>query len=162
MHALSLFPDEPLAPPRAPRHWMAVASAEHARHGRDHAPQGFMQVCHGKRGPLARLQPGDWVAYYAPSTRMGGSDRLQRLVSIGRVAPGQPYAFDMGGGFVPFRRDVQYLQQAREVPIHPLLDHFEFVEDRQRWGARFRFGLFELSAHDMGLIARAMGVAGPV
>ena len=162
MQALSLFPDEPLAPPRALRHWMAVASAEHARHGRDHAPQGFMQVCHGKRGPLARMQPGDWVAYYAPSTRMGGSDRLQRLVSIGRVAPGQPYAFDMGGGFVPFRRDVQYLQQAREVPIHPLLDHFEFVEDRQRWGARFRFVLFELSAHDMGLIARAMGVAGPV
>lgn len=33
------------------------------------------------------------------------------------------------------------------------------VEDRQRWGARFRFGLLEVSAHDMGLIAQAMGVA---
>ena len=88
MHALSLFPDEPLAPPRAPRHWMAVASAEHARHGRDHAPQGFMQVCHGKRGPLARMQPGDWVACYAPSTRMGGSDRLQsRCRLAGPVTP---------------------------------------------------------------------------
>ncbi|RUP23589.1 MAG: EVE domain-containing protein [Curvibacter sp.] len=170
MQALSLFPETPVLSgvPQAPssarplRHWMAVASAEHARRGRDHAPQGFMQVCHGKRSPLARLKAGDWVAYYSPSTRMGGSDRLQSLVSIGRVAPGEPYAFDMGGGFVPFRRDVQYLQAAREVPIHPLLDQFEFVEDRQRWGARFRFGLFELSAHDMGLIARAMGVPGPV
>ena len=113
MHAMPLFPDAPLLPDRAPRHWMAVACAEHARRGRDHAPQGFMQVCHGKRGPLVRLQPGYWVAYYSPSTRMGGSDRLQSLVSIGRVAPGQPYAFDMGGGFVPFRRDVHYLPVAR-------------------------------------------------
>jgi hypothetical protein len=120
-----------------------------------------MQVCHGKRAPLARLRPGDWVAYYAPALRQGGAARLQHLVSIGRVAEGQPYAFDMGGGFVPHRRDVHYCEQAREVPIAPLLDRFEFVEDRQRWGARFRFGLFEVSAHDMGLIAAAMGVAGP-
>jgi len=32
----------------------------------------------------------------------------------------------------------------------------EFVEDRQRWGYKFRFGLFEVSDHDMRLIAQAM------
>ena len=135
--------------------WIAVASAEHARRGRAAQPLGFMQVCHGKCAPLKRVQPGDRVAYYAPATTMGGKDKLQSFVSIGVVQPGAPYAFDMGGGFVPFRRDVQYVA-AQEVPIAPLLDHFEFVEDRSRWGAKFRFGLFKVSAHDMALIARAM------
>ena len=64
----------------------------------------------------------------------------------------------MGGGFVPWRRDVAYLP-AREAPIAPLLDRFDFVEDRQRWGYKFRFGLFEVNDNDMRLIAEAMAVA---
>jgi hypothetical protein len=138
--------------------WIAVASAEHARRGRDactDSSSGFMQVCHGKRAPLARVQPGDRVAYYAPTETMGGKDKLQSFVSIGIVQSAEPYAFDMGDGFVPFRRDVKYLQ-ADEAPIAPLLDDFEFVEDRQRWGYKFRFGLFKISGHDMLLIATAM------
>jgi hypothetical protein len=141
--------------------WIAVASAEHARRGRDactDSGSGFMQVCHGKRAPLARVQPGDRVAYYAPTVTMGGKDKLQSFVSIGIVQSADPYAFDMGGGFVPFRRDVQYLK-ARDAPIAPLLDEFEFVEDRQRWGYKFRFGLFKVSDHDMRLIAHAMQVS---
>jgi EVE domain len=138
--------------------WIAVACAEHARRGRDActaAGHGFMQVCHGKRAPLARVQPGDRVAYYAPTVTMGGKDKLQSFVSIGIVHSADPYAFDMGGGFVPYRKDVQYLQ-AHETPIAPLLDDFEFVQDRQRWGYQFRFGLFKINNHDMQLIARAM------
>jgi hypothetical protein len=140
--------------------WIAVASAEHARRGRDactDSGHGFMQVCHGKRAPLARVHAGDRVVYYAPAITMGGKDKLQSFVSIGIVQSGDPYAFDMGGGFVPFRKDVHYLQ-AREAPIAPLLDDFEFVEDRQRWGYKFRFGLFKVSDHDMRLIAKAMQV----
>jgi hypothetical protein len=76
-------------------------------------------------------------------------------VSIGIVQPGVPYAFDMGGGFVPFRRDVVYVP-AQETPIAPLLDLFEFVEDRTRWGYKFRFGLFMVTDADMRLIANAM------
>ena len=56
---------------------------------------------------------------------------------------------------MPFRRDVQYLQ-AQEVPIAPLLDNLEFVEDRRHWGYKFRFGLFQVSDNDMRLIASAM------
>lgn len=137
------------------RCWIAVACAEHARRGREHAPGGFMQVCHGKEGPLRRLRPGDVVAYYAPSTTMGGKDRLQSFVSLGVVLPGQPYQADMGGGFLPFRRDVHYLA-VRPAPIMPLLDALDFVEDRRHWGQKFRYGLFEVSAHDMLLIAHAM------
>lgn len=138
--------------------WIAVASAEHARRGRDARSDighGFMQVCHGKRAPIARVKPGDRVAYYAPTVTMGGNDKLQSFVSIGIVQSAEPYAFDMGGGFVPFRKDVHYLP-AQEALIAPLLDDFEFVEDRQRWGYKFRFGLFSISDHDMLLIASAM------
>jgi hypothetical protein len=143
------------------RNWIAVASAEHARRGRE-ARQGefdcgFMQVCHGKHSAVARVQPGDIVAYYAPATEMGGKDKLQSFVSIGIVQPTAPYAFDMGGGFVPWRRDVRYLP-AKEAPIAPLIAQFEFVEDPKRWGYKFRFGLFKISAKDMTLIAQAMGV----
>ena len=66
-----------------------------------------------------------------------------------------PYAFDMSGGFVPFRRDVACLA-VQEAPIAPLLDALEFVEDRAHWGYKFRFGLFQVSNADMRLIAQAM------
>lgn len=139
----------------AARNWIAVASAEHARLGRDHRPRGFMQVGHGKSAPLARLAAGDRVAYYAPASVQGGSDRLQSFVSIGQVRSGNPYVADMGNGFQPWRRDVDYAR-ADEAPIAPLLDALDFVEDRQRWGAKFRFGLLQVSTHDMRVIARAM------
>ena len=138
------------------KNWIAVASATHARRGC--APSdgpGFMQVCHGKAAPLRRTRAGDRVAYYSPTVTMGGKDKLQCFVSIGLVLPGDPYAFDMGGGFVPFRKDVHYVD-AVEASILPLIPQFEFVESPARWGYKFRFGLFEISDHDMHLIANAM------
>jgi len=140
-----------------PRHWIAVASAEHVALGR---AQGFMQVCHGRAAPLRRLHAGDWVSYYSPSTRFGGKDRLQAFTALGRVLPGAPYAHDMGGGFVPFRRDVAWLP-AGEAAIQPLLDQLDFTAGRRMWGYQFRFGLFAISAHDMTLIGQAMGIDAP-
>lgn len=137
--------------------WIAVASAEHARRGCAVPAHGYMQVCHGKCAPLQRVQPGDRVTYYAPTITMGGKDKCQRFVSLGLVQAGAPYAFDMGGGFVPFRRDVAYVP-AQAASILPLLDQFEFVEDRSRWGYKFRFGLFKIGDADMRLIAQAMQV----
>lgn len=104
----------------AQRNWIAVASAEHARRGRDHRPLGFLQVGHGKHAPLKRLSAGDRVAYYSPATVFGGTDKLQSFVSIGIVQPGEPYEFDMGNGFVPWRRDVIYAA-SHEAPIAPLI-----------------------------------------
>ena len=138
-----------------PRHWIAVASAEHALLGRDHQPVGFMQVCHGKAAPLRRLRGGDWVVYYAPAIKMGGRDKLQSFVSLGVVLPGEPYAVDLGGGFVPYRRDVDYVK-ALTAPIAPLLDQLSFVQSRQHWGSPFRFGLFQITVADMQVIARSM------
>ena len=114
-----------------------------------------MQVGHGKLAPLKRIRAGDHVAYYAPTTTLGGADRLQSFVSIGVVHGDQPYEADMGNGFVPLaaRRP---LRPASEAPILPLIEQFDFVEDPKRWGSKFRFGMFEVNDHDFGLIAAAM------
>ncbi|MBB4841781.1 hypothetical protein HNP55_000276 [Paucibacter oligotrophus] len=141
--------------PHSPSNWLAVASAEHVRLGR---AQGFMQVCHGKAAPLRRLRPGDRVAYYSPSTRMGSKDGLQALTALGVVRETAPYAFDMGGGFVPYRRDVAWWS-AHETPIAPLLPALDFTAGRKNWGYALRFGLLQISARDMDLIAAAMSVA---
>lgn len=116
-----------------------------------------MQVCHGKAAPLKRVHAGDRVAYYAPTVTMGGRDRLQAFVSIGLVQPGPAYAVDMGGGFVPWRKNVGFLP-ARRAPIAPLLAQLGFTSDRAHWGSKLRFGLFAVSTHDMRLIAQAMAV----
>jgi EVE domain len=138
------------------QNWIAVASADHARKGRDEMTPGFMQVGHGKLAPLKRLRAGDLVTYYSPTITLNGKEKCQSFVSFGIVEPGEPYAFNMGG-FIPYRRNVRYLE-AVEAPIAPLLDAFEFVEDRRRWGYKFRFGLFSISDHDMALIAKMMQI----
>jgi hypothetical protein len=139
--------------PRPAQYWIAVASAEHVRRGR---AEGFMQVCHGKGAPLKRIRTGDYVCYYSPTTNFGGSDRLQAFTAIGRVWNGDPYIFDMGAGFHPYRRDVAWAE-AVEAPIRPLLDALDFTASKQSWGGPFRFGLFSVSARDFQTIADAMG-----
>ena len=135
------------------KYWIAVASADHARRGR---ASGIMQVCHGKGAPLRRVKPGDGVVYYSPTVAFRGKDRLQAFTTIGRVKDGEPYQADMGGGFVPHRRDVDY-RAADEAPIAPLLDDLEFTRGKRNWGYAFRFGLLEISKADFETIAAAMG-----
>jgi hypothetical protein len=136
------------------RNWVAVASAEHVRIGRS---KGFMQVSHGKAAPLKRIHPGDAVVYYSPATVLRGNDKLQSFTAIGIVKDGVPYQVDMGGGFCPFRRDVNW-HTAAEVPIKPLMGSLQFTAARSNWGFQLRFGLFEISEHDMAMIATVMGV----
>ena len=132
--------------------WLAVASADHVRIGRS---KGFMQVCHGKSGPLRRIGAGDGVVYYSPSNAFGSKDGLKSLTAIGRVRSGDPYRFDMGDGFVPSRKDVDWAV-AREVPIAALVGQLDFTA-APNWGYQLRFGLCPLSERDFRLIAEAMG-----
>lgn len=134
------------------KYWIAVASAEHARRGRE----GFMQVNHGKKAPLQRLRAGDGVAYYSPAETIGGKDRLQSFTTIGRVRDEALYQGVMGGDFVPWRRNVDYVE-AGEAPIAPLLDQLDFTRGNRNWGYQLRFGLFEITEHDFRVIAEAMG-----
>lgn len=115
-----------------------------------------MQVCHGKEAPLRRIKPRDRVVYYSPTLEFGGKAPLQHFTALGIVQEGEPYRFDMGGGFVPFRRDVLWLP-ATATSIRPLLEHMEFSAGVRNWAYPFRFGVFSISDHDMALIADAMG-----
>ena len=132
------------------KHWIAVASAAHARRGK----AGFMQVNHGKAAPLKRIHPGDGVAYYSPTITFGGKDKLQAFTLIGRVKDGEIYQGEMGD-WVAHRRDVDWAA-AEDAPIAPLLDQLDFTAGKTNWGYQLRFGLFEISTHDFQLIAQAM------
>ncbi len=115
-----------------------------------------MQVCHGKAAPLRRIKPEDRVIYYSPTLEFRGREKFQMFTAIGIVKPGEPYSFDMGGGFRPFRRDVAWLP-AREVSILPLLAVLELTAGVGNWGYPFRFGLLAINDHDLQIIAGAMG-----
>jgi len=141
-----------------PRNWIAVACAEHVARGR---ADGFMQVCHGKEAPLKRLRAGDRVVYYSPAQQMGSGPPLQAFTAIGRLRDRAPYRFDMGGGFVPWRRDVEWVE-AGTASIRPLLALLDFTRGQASWGAKFRYGLFSVSEADMQCIAQAMGAPLPL
>ncbi len=150
---MSLPIQTPISPQMSRRYWIGVAAADHVRRGR---AAGFMQLCHGKRAPLARLQSGDGILYYSPTGQFAGKDALQAFTAIGFVKPGAPYLFDMGNGFVPFRRDVDWLEPARITPIRPLLGALAFSRDNKNWGYQLRFGLFEISQTDFTCVCQAM------
>ncbi|MGO9700750.1 MAG: EVE domain-containing protein [Xanthobacteraceae bacterium] len=134
-------------------YWVGVACAAHVRRGRS---GGFMQLGHGKAAPLKRVKPGDRIVYYSPTVTLGGKDKLQAVTAIGTVKDREPYVFDMGKGFKPFRRDVTWAK-AQETPVRPLLDQLEFTSGKSNWGYQLRRGLFAISAADFRLIAKAMG-----
>jgi hypothetical protein len=133
-------------------YWIGVVSAEHVKRG---VAGGFSQVCHGKSQPLKRLQPGDGFVYYSPNLTFQGKERYQTFTAIGTVKDGPVYPFDMGNGFVPYRRDIAWADGVA-APIQPLLDQLDFTAGRRNWGYQLRFGLFPISEHDFRLIAAAM------
>ena len=98
---------------------------------------------------------GDRVAYYAPATAWAAPTSCKassRSASCTATCPTRPTwatASCRGGATCAMRR-------AREAPILPLIEQFDFVDDPKRWGSKFRFGLFEVNEHDIRLIAGAM------
>jgi hypothetical protein len=135
--------------------WLAVASADHVRRGRD---GGFMQVGHGKLAPLRGIRPGDGIAYYSPSIVFGSKSPYRAFTALGTVAEREPYIADMGGGFQPARRDVLW-EDTADAPIAPLLQRLSFSAGRKNWAQALRFGLLAVSAEDFAVIRAAMGLA---
>jgi hypothetical protein len=122
---------------------------------------GFAQLGHGKRAPLARMSVGDWLVYYSPRTDFPDGAPLRAFTALGRVVGEQPYTFDMGGGFVPYRRDVAYAKGVREVPMAELAAQLGFVKRHASWGVLARRGHFEIAMADLQRIATAMNARGP-
>lgn len=136
------------------KHWIGVASADHVAHGK---ADGFMQVCHGKAAPLARIKPADGVIHYSPTQAFHGADGLQSFTAIGFARNHAPYQVDMEQGFTPCRRDVAWAN-ATHCAIRPLLQSLDLTRGVRNWGYGFRFGLRAITPDDFATIARAMQV----
>ncbi|HEY7052356.1 MAG TPA: EVE domain-containing protein [Mycobacterium sp.] len=132
--------------------WMNTVS-------RDHVQQGvrgrFTQANHGKPHALRRMAKGDWIVFYSPKTALEGGAPLQAFTAIGQVVDDEPYQVEMSPDFQPWRRNVDFLP-CIETPIRPLIDQLNFIDDKKRWGYKFRFGVFKIDDHDLELIRRTM------
>ncbi len=137
-----------------PRFWVAVASHEHVKYG---VAGGFMQVCHGKAGPLNRMKAGDWIMYYSPTEQFGSKVPYRHFTAIGHIEAKAPYQCEMSKDFIPWRRNVTFVS-AQPAAIEPMLDQFAFITNRKQWGLPFRRGCFEIPEEDFQLLAQAMKV----
>ncbi|HEX7928089.1 MAG TPA: EVE domain-containing protein [bacterium] len=138
-----------------PRAWIGVVSRSHVMRG---VAGGFAQLCHGKAAPLARMQRGDWLIYYSPRTDYPDGAPLKAFTAIGQIVGEHVYLHDMGGGFVPRRRDVAFAPGAKEVPVADLAPQLDFIREHPNWGMLARRGHFEIGLDDLAAIAKAMGV----
>lgn len=136
------------------KYWIGVVSQSHVQRG---VEGGFAQLCHGKAGPLKKMNVGDWFVYYSPKTDMTNGEPLQMFTAIGQVVGEDVYTHIMGPDFVPFRRDIKYLK-CHPAPIKPLLPYLSFIKDPKCWGYPFRIGHVEMTKEDFLLIAESMGV----
>ncbi|MGB3483275.1 MAG: EVE domain-containing protein [Mycobacterium sp.] len=132
--------------------YIATVSADHVRRA---AAGGFTQVDHGKPDRLRRLARGDWMVFYSSKTHYPEGDPLRMFTAIGQIADDEPYQVEVSPEFRPYRRRVEFIDTT-PVPIRPLIDQLEFIEDKQHWGFRFRFGLFRINNHDFDLIRSTM------
>ena len=132
--------------------WINTVSRDHVQLG---VRGRFTQANHGKPHMLRRMARGDWIVFYSPKTALAGGDPLQAFTAIGQIADDEPYQVDVSEDFVPWRRNVDFIE-GNETPIRPLISKLHFIEDKKRWGYKFRFGVFKIDDHDLGLIRRAM------
>ena len=134
------------------KYWIIVASKDHLQRG---LAGGFIQANHGKAAPLKRMRKDDWVIFYSPKLEYEKHEKLQCFTAICKIVDENIYQHDMGGGFIPFRRNVQFLP-AMDVSILPLIVDLTFIKDKTHWGAPFRFGTLQIPQDDFRLIANKM------
>jgi hypothetical protein len=131
--------------------WLGVVSREHVRRG---VGLGIAQIAHGKRGPLARMRPGDQLVYYSPRERLGEGPALQAFTALGEILDDEIWQADEGA-FQPWRRRVGYRRDVADAPIRPLVGELDLTAG-PNWGYQLRRGLIQLTEHDFELIRSAM------
>ena len=134
------------------RYWIVVVSKDHIARG---VSGGFIQANHGKLGPLKRMAVGDWVICYSPKKNYTGNEPLQAFTAIGQVAGEEVYQHKMSDDFIPYRRNIKYLD-CKETPIAPLIEYLDFIKNKSAWGYQFRFGFFDIPEGDFNLIKREL------
>ena len=132
--------------------WIGVACKEHV----DNAVKlGICQFCHGKSAPAKRLSRGDFVLYYCSKVTMEGAELYQKFTAIGEVIDDLTYQVDMGDGFKPYRRTINYFD-GKHIDIKPLVPLLNFIKNKNSWGYVFRFGFLEIDQESFEIIAHGM------
>lgn len=132
------------------RGWLGVVPAAHVRRGME---LGIAQLNHGKRAPLARMQPGDTLVYYSPTQQLGDRAPYRCFTAIGIVADADIWQADEGD-FIPYQRRIEYLS-ALPVPLDELRTRLHLTQE-PNWGYQLRYGLVPLDAHDVQIIKETM------
>ena len=133
-------------------YWINTVSADHVQRG---VAGGFTQANHGKPDMLRKMAPRDWIIFYSPKTAFENGEPLQAFTAIGRVVDDEPYQAAMSPNFHPWRRNMEFVP-CTATPIRPLLNRLQFIADPQRWGYKFRFGVFRIDEADFELIRSVM------
>lgn len=119
------------------RYWLGVASKDHVALG---VADGFCQLCHGKKAPLQRMRKGDHILYYSPKQEFRSRRPYQAITACGVVTGDVVYQYEMFPGFVPYRRDIEWQEPIREVP----LDILRTLPGWSEVAPKLRFGHVEL------------------
>jgi hypothetical protein len=135
------------------RYWIGVVALDHVLQA---VEGGFVQVNHGKAGPLERMRPGDGFVYYSPRERHPDGPPLQQFTAIGRVCEAPLELVQEADAPPVFRRPMHFFA-ATPAPARPLIDALTFVRNKMHWGAAFRYGFAGVPEEDFERIARAMG-----
>jgi len=117
---------------------------------------GFVQANHGKAAPLKQMKAEDFIVVYSPKMKFQDKAPYKKFTAIARVREGEPYQADMGGGFMPYRRNVEFLPY-EERDILPLIPQLSFIRNKKNWGYVFRFGFFQIPKRDFDIISNGMG-----
>ena len=136
----------------ARNYWIGVVSQDHVAIG---VAGGFVQLNHGKAGPLARMHPGDGFVFYSPRASYPDGAAVQAFTAIGRVGAADIVTVPGPDASTFHRRQVQFLP-AQTAPVKPLIEALEFIRSKKHWGAAFRFGFVRVGADDFARIATAM------
>ena len=131
--------------------WLAVASADHVAIG---VAGGFAQVCHGRRGPLARMKCGDTIVYYSAGQKLSEANNLKSFAAIGTITDDVLTQVTLTSDFSPWRRSVVYEPLLAPIAIQQLKATLELTSNRN-WGYSLRSGLIPLSPADTKAIKQA-------
>ncbi|PJJ65674.1 EVE domain-containing protein [Compostimonas suwonensis] len=134
------------------RYWLGVVHRDHVERA---ARLGFAQLNHGSRSAVAGLSESDGLVYYSPRASVASEEPLRAFTAIGRVEPGEIWQAEEGS-FRPWRRRVDYFDDAVEAPIRPLVPLLDLTRDNPHWGYQLRRGLLPLTRHDFELIRQQM------
>jgi predicted RNA-binding protein len=134
------------------KYWIGVASKDHVKNG---VKEGICQLCHGKNTPLKRMSKNDWIIYYSGKETFGKTTPYQKFTAIGKVADDEIYQFEMNPEFIPFRRKIDFIE-SKDADIRPLINDLEFITNKAKWGAPFRFGFLQINWHEFEIISSVM------